>query len=337
MNRMLCKLVAVAAMTVMVGGAAAQLPDRPDRDKVVFAYLQSPTATDVRGVRWHALTHVGWSFVSFNASAALSGTAAFNTRSAELLPGGVAANNGVKVIAVLANQDFDESILDTVMRSASLRSTLITNVVNLVGHPTTGCDGVNLDFEFSWDATTRDGMMIFIQDLQAALKALNPPRELSIYTTPTWSDTRYDAGVLQNHTDYVVYSGYDFASGNTMTAIGRYGTPSTFSIVRNLDQYMAAGISADHLVLALPFYARSWTTDGVGTYGDVGSSPVSRSVIDTNFDTTWRSPVLTKNYSVPVNHHGVWYKRDQGGGVWHLYTFDDAQTMEYKMRLEAIS
>ena len=333
MNRMLCKLVAVAAMVVVVAGAGAQLPDRPDRDKVVFAYLQSPTSTDVRGVRWHALTHVGWSFISFNASAALSGTSAFQTRSAELLPGGVAANNGVKVIAVLANADFDESILDAVMRSPSLRSTLINNVVSLVGHPTTGCDGVNLDFEFSWDATTRDGMMIFIQDLQVALKALNPPRELSIYTTPTWSSTRYDAAVLQNHTDYVIYSGYDFASGNTMTAIGRYGSPSIFSIVRNLDAYMSAGISADHLVLALPFYARSWTTDAAGTYGDVGSSPVSRSVIDTNFDTTWRSPVLTKNYSVPENHHGVWYKRDQGGGVWHLYTFDDAQTMEYKMRL----
>ena len=311
----------------------AQLPDRPDRGKIVFAYLQSPTSNDVRGARWHALTHVGWSFITFNASGALGGATTFQNRNAEFKAGGVVANNGVKMIAVLANASFDETILDSVMRSPTLRATLITNITDVVSNPTSGCDGVNLDFEFSWDATTRDGMMAFIQELNTSLKALSPPRELSIYVNPTWNPTLYDAQVLQDHTDYVIYSGYDFASGNTMSAIGRYGSPSTFSIIRNLDAYMAAGLSADHLVLALPFYSRTWTTDATGTYGDVGANPGSGGLVTTNFDTTWRNPPLPKFISSPLNHQGRWYKQDNGGGEWLLTTFDDAYTLEAKMRL----
>ncbi len=331
------RLVFLLGFTMILMAAAvgfSAVPGRPDRDKVAFAYLQSPTTTDIRGVRWGALTHIGWSFVTFNSSAALSGVTTFNSRSAELKPGGVAANSGVKVILVLANGNtFDETILDTVMTSATLRTTLINNVVSVVGNPTNGCDGVNLDFEFSWGTTTRNGMMTFIQDLNAALKALNPPRELSMYTLPSWSSTQYSATTLRDHMDYVIYSGYDFASGNTMSSIGRYGNPATYSIVGNVDDYIAAGIPPDHLVIALPFYCRYWTTDATGVYGDVGSSPVPDSLVQTNFDTTWRNPPLAKFASTPADHYGRWYKRDMGAGVYRLYTFDDQNTLETKFRL----
>ncbi len=333
MKQFLLRLMTGICCVTTIVPSFAQLHDRPDRAKIVFAYLQSPTSNDVRGARWHALTHVGWSFIEFNASGALSGATTFQNRDAEFKAGGVVANNGVKMIAVLANANFDETILDTVLRSPSLRSTLITNITNVVANPTSGCDGVNLDFEFTWDAITRDGMMIFIQDLNTSLKSLTPPRELSIYVNPTWNSTLYNGQILQDHTDYVIYSGYDFASGNGMTAIGRYGSPSSFSIIRNMDDYLASGISADHLVLGLPFYSRTWTTDAAGVYGDTGSAPVTSGLIKQNFDTMWRNPVLPKYFSNPANHQGVWYKQDQGGGVWSLTTFDDAQTLEAKLRL----
>lgn len=333
MNSIFVRLMTAVWCVATIHPSFAQLPDRPDRDKIVFAYLQSPTSNDVRGARWHALTHVGWSFITFNAAGALGGATTFQNRDPEFKAGGVVANNNVKMIAVLANASFDETILDTVMRSPSLRATLITNITNVVSDPSTGCDGVNLDFEFSWDSTTRDGMMAFIQELNVSLKALTPPRELSIYVNPTWNSTLYNAQVLQDHTDYVIYSGYDFASGNGMSAIGRYGTPSTFSIIRNLDGYMAAGVSANHLVLALPFYSRTWTTDAAGVYGDTGSSPGSGGMIDPNFNTMWRNSPIPKFLSDPANHQGMWYKQDEGGGVWSLTTFDDVNTLEAKLRL----
>jgi spore germination protein YaaH len=323
---------ALSALLLMLTLSAMAGP-RPDRDKIVFAYLQGPTTTDIRGVRWHALTHIGWSFITFDANADLSGVSTFNSRSVELKPGGVAANNGVKVVIVLANKNFDETILSTVMTSATLRQKLITNVVNVVADPTNGCDGVNLDFEFSWGTATRDGIAAFIQDLYTALKALSPPRELSIYTIPSWSSTQYNASNLTNYTDYIIYSGYDFATGSTMTAVGRYGTPSTYSIVGNVDDYIAAGIPADHIVIGLPFYTKQWDTTATGAYGNTGTQVGAGALINANFDTLYRSSPYPKYYSNPVEHHAKWYKYLVSGTTYRLTTFDDAETLEYKFRL----
>ncbi|AXA37446.1 spore peptidoglycan hydrolase (N-acetylglucosaminidase) [Candidatus Sumerlaea chitinivorans] len=329
------KVLSLCGFLALIVSASSfgAIEGRPDRDKIVFAYLQSPTSNDIRGVRWHALTHIGWSFITFDADANLGGVTSFNNRSAELKPGGVASNNGVKVVIVLANQNFDESILSTVMTSATLRQKLIDNVVAVVSNPTTGCDGVNLDFEFSWGTSTRDGIAAFIQGLYTALKALTPPRELSIYTIPSWSSTQYIASNLTNYTDYVIYSGYDFASGTTMQSVGEYGTTSTYSIVGNLDDYIAAGIPPEHLVLGLPFYTKSWDTDASGTYGGTGTEVGADSLLQANYDTLYRNPPYTKYYSNPTNHHTKWYKRLISGTTYRLTTFDDWETLEYKFRL----
>lgn len=320
--------------------ASAAVEGRPDRSHISFAYLQSPTSTDIRGARWGALTHIGWSFITFttgtqsgNTIVNLGGVSSFNSRSSELKPGGVASNHGVKVVVVLANAGFSETLLAEVMTSATLRDDLRSKIVAVVADPTNGCDGINLDFEFTWGSSTRDGMMVFIQDLYNDLKALSPPRELSIYTIPTWSSTQYNASVLTNFTDYVIYSGYDFASGNTMTAKGRYGTAASFSIVGNIDGYLSAGIPADHLVLALPFYTGNWTTTVSGSYGQVGSSPFASGLVNANYDTTYRSTPHAKNYSSPVNHWTRWYSRLSSGIDYTLTTFDDAETLEHKFRL----
>jgi chitinase len=320
---------------VLLAGAITigAVPGRPDRDKVVFAYYQGPGSTDIRGIRWGAITHIGWSFVTFDNNATLYGVSSFNARSSELKAGGVAANSGCKVILVLANRNFDETTLSVVMQSASLRQTLINNVVSVVSDPTNGCDGVNLDFEFIWNSTTRDGMAIFIQNLHTALKALSPPRELSIYTLPSWSSTQYNAANLTNYTDYVIYSGYDFASGSTMQAVGEYGTTSTFSIVGNLDDYIAAGVPAEHLVIGLPFYTKSWDTTVSGVYGQTGTQAGADSLNQANYDTLYRSSAYPKQDSIPLNHYTKWYTRLISGSTYRLTTFDDVQTLEYKMRL----
>lgn len=323
----------ILLMAVLSCLLSAWAGPRPDRDKIVFAYLQSPTSTDIRGLRWHAITHIGWSFITFDENADLGGVSTFNSRSAELKPGGAAANNGVKVVIVLANKNFDEGLLSTVMTSATLRQKLVNNVVAVVSDPTNGCDGVNLDFEFSWGTATRDGIAAFIQSLYTALKALNPPRELSIYTIPSWSSTQYNAANLTNYTDYVIYSGYDFASGSTMQAVGEYGTTNTYSIVGNLDDYIAAGIPPEHLVIGLPFYTKMWDTDASGSYGGTGTQVGAGSLINANYDTLYRSSPYPKYYSTPQNHHTMWYKRLVSGSTYRLTTFDDAQTLEYKFRL----
>ncbi len=118
-----------------------------------------------------------------------------------------------------------------------------------------------------------------------------------------------------------------------MTAVGRYGTPGTYSIVGNIDDYIAAGIPPEHIVLGLPFYTKQWDTTATGSYGDTGTQVGANSLIDANFDTSYRSSPYPKYYSNPIDHHAKWYKYLVSGSTYRLTTFDDAETLEYKFRL----
>lgn len=99
---------AVASLLVVAFGlsGAGAVPGRPDRTQIIFGYMQSVGANGpLSSYRWHALTHVGYTWVAFRADGSLhpDSVQAFKARSPELLRGGAAANNGVRVIAVLCN------------------------------------------------------------------------------------------------------------------------------------------------------------------------------------------------------------------------------------------
>ncbi|MBX7245526.1 MAG: hypothetical protein K1X53_08500 [Candidatus Sumerlaeaceae bacterium] len=332
---------ALCAMTALlsVSDTQAALPGRPDRDQITFAYLQAGNSGDIRGVRWGAITHLGWCFVYFTEFGTLTSLSSFNARSSELKPGGVASNNGTKIIMVLANgpdadgTPFSETTLTACMTNPARRSTLVTNIVSAVSNATNGCDGVSLDLEFSWNATTRDGISAFLAELGTQLKALSPPRELSIYTTPSWSSTQYSAAALNAYCDYVIPSGYDYASGSTMTAKGRYGNSASFSIVGNTDDYIAAGIPPEKIVIALPFYTGLWTTTSTGSYGQTGTAYSAGGYNQANFDTTYKATPDAKFDSSPLDHYTKWYRYLVSGPTYRLVTFDDFETLEYKMRM----
>src|SRR5262245_32271758 len=88
MKMSICKVINPALAGLLaclaVKAPANSIPGRSDRSQITFAYLQGGNSTDIRGMRWGAITHIGWSFITFNASAALSGVTTFNARSAEL-------------------------------------------------------------------------------------------------------------------------------------------------------------------------------------------------------------------------------------------------------------
>jgi GH18 family chitinase len=118
-----------------------------------------------------------------------------------------------------------------------------------------------------------------------------------------------------------------------MQAVGEYGTTSTYSIVGNLDDYIAAGVPAEHLVIGLPFYTKSWDTTVSGVYGQTGTQAGADSLNQANYDTLYRSSAYPKQDSIPLNHYTKWYTRLISGSTYRLTTFDDVQTLEYKMRL----
>lgn len=117
---------------------------------------------------------------------------------------------------VVLNSDFDVSIIDTVMTSSAARTTLVNQIANLI-KADAYCQGVSFDFEpFSWSAAARDGMTLFFNELRTALP---PPYEISLYGDPSPNTTQWDIPGIEPNLDYLLYSGYDFGTGNAPHAI----------------------------------------------------------------------------------------------------------------------
>ena len=284
-----------------------------------FGYIQSESI--LTGLRWNALTHVGTLFVDFLADATLQNPSAFTGRSSILKAGGAAQAAGTKVILVVRNDNFDETILDAVMQSPTLRTTLINNIVNLVTADTY-CGGVSFDFEFSWGAATRDGISAFMQAMRAALPA---QYEVSVYTHAIYSTTYWNIAAIAPYINYMLYSTYDWGTGNTAHAIADYN-----NCVPYWHDYLAAGLPPEKLVLVWASYSRRWT--GINAYNAVGSSPVSQGFTDGLYDTTLRTSFAGPWASNYVTGDEVeWYTYNDGTDNITA-TWDSQRTLELKIR-----
>jgi hypothetical protein len=297
-----------------------------DRDFVVFGYLQSET--QVPHLRWHALTHVGSLFVGFDANGQLTGTSAFTGRSSYLRAGGAAQAAGVKVVLVLAN--FDDSsggAIATVMTSPARRATLIGQLVNLLAADGYS-HGVSLDLEFSWGTAVRDGVTAFMRELDVALAALGPQYELSIYTNAIYSASQWNFDAVTGITpavDYMLYSMYDWASGNTAHAISDFD--NCLGATR-MQAYLNAGLPPEKLVPVVSAYSRQWT--GTNTYNGVGTSSSSSGFTDALYDVTLRPTIGPAAARYVRGDEGGWYTWNDG--TQRTRTWDSLESMEVKVR-----
>ncbi len=252
------------------------------RPFIVFGYLQSET--QVAHTRWRALTHVGSLFVGFNASGSLIGASAFTGRSSALRAGGAAQAAGVKVILVVNNfDDAPGGSLELAMTSPAARANLATQIAAVVAADSY-CQGVSLDLEFTWGAAVRDGITAFVAQLRAALDAVDPTLELSIYVNPLFNASQWDFDATSGitpHVDYVLYSMYDWATGSIARAISDFDNAAGASGWR---AYLADGVPPEKLVPVVSAYSRRWS--GVTSYNATGSSPASQGFTDALFDVT---------------------------------------------------
>ena len=291
-------------------------------DFIVFGYLQ--TEDRVYHIRWHALTHIGTLFVGFNGDGSLKSTSPFTNRSSYLKAGGAADAAGVKVILVI--NSFDDGPggdIESVMTNPTYRANLVANIKNLLesdGY----VHGVNLDLEFSWGSTVRNGISAFFKELRAALPS---KYEISVYTNPTFYSSQWDFDATSGitpHIDYMLYSCYTFASGKTAHAVSDFN-----SALPRMRAYLEDGLPPEKLALAISAYGQRWSN--TNTYNGVGTSKTSWGFTDAMYDTT-----LNPNSGGPFTNHYVrgdevgWYTWNSG--IDYTSTWDDPEAMEYEIR-----
>lgn len=292
---------------------------RVSNDFIVFGYVQSHS--QIAQTRWHALTHVGSLFLNFDSTGTITDSTTFTNRDATLKAGGAAQAAGVKVIAVIRNTGFDVNVTNTVLTNATARAKLVSEVARVVNGDAY-CAGASFDFEpFSWSTAARDGMTIFFRDLRAAI----PGKEISLYSDPTPVTSGWDVAGIAPNLDYMLYSGYDWGSGNTPHAITDHN-----SCLTGMKFYLSGGLPPSKLVSVISSYGRLWS--GTNTYDQTGLKVTSQGFTDGLYNTT-----LNTAFGGPYASNYV--RGDEG--VWHTYndgtedyvmTWDSPESMEYKIR-----
>lgn len=287
-------------------------------DFIVLGYIQ--TEDRVYHYRWNSLTHVASTFNSFDSAGNLNNSP-FANRSSYLKAGGAAQAAGVKVLLTVLNSGFDVNVIESVMTSSTARATLLNDIVSTVTADSY-CAGVTFDFEpFSWSAAARDGMTTFFSDLRTALPS---PYEISVYVDVTPSATQWDIPGLEPNIDYVTYSAYDWATGDTAHAITDFN--NTISHTRAL-WYLDQGLPPEKLVYTFSTYSRYWS--GITSYNSTGTQVASGGFTDGLFDTT----LNTNNGGPQTNNYLTgdevsWYTWNSGG-TDYVRTWDNQESIAY--------
>jgi len=171
-----------------------------------------------------------------------------------------AKDNNLKVYITL--KSLNNNNIQALMRSPEAQKAFISNAIYLVNSK--NLDGINLDFEFV-GATPNDVKTSFVRlttNLNAELKRQVPHATLTVstYIHSASIDTFFDIPLLAQVSDSFVIMGYDmslpFGPAGPIAAMG-----GKTSVTNYLKDYLE-NVSADKIILAVPYYGYDWTKAG---------------------------------------------------------------------------
>jgi hypothetical protein len=148
----------------------------------------------------------------------------------------------------------------------------IAALVDLVGE--LGVDGVNVDVE-AMPASLVVPYGVFVGRLREAIEAADPADRVSVATQANRTGAAMAAVAALAGADRIFLMGYDYRinaswPGAVAPLARRDGEER--HLVWSLDQYAAAGVPADRLLLGLPLYGRTWPV----TDAEIGAPPTGR-------------------------------------------------------------
>lgn len=207
-----------------------------------------------------------------------------------------AHQNGYKVWPMVSNAEAATeslSITSKIMNSYELRQKLIESIVEkCVKYK---LDGINIDFE-NMKQEDKNMFSRFVIELTPRLKEIGLITSVDV-TAPdggeTWSMC-FDRNVIGDAADYIVFMAYD-QYGVSST---KPGTTAGYDWVKlSLNKFLKTEeISAEKIILAVPFYTRVWTTNPDGkTTSNTLSMKNIETVVPQDAERKWDDD-LKQNY-----------------------------------------
>lgn len=228
-----------------------------------------------------------------------------------------AHTNGYKVWPMVSNSELgDLDAMSEILSTFENRAYLIDNIIDELIDA--GVDGVNIDFENMYQSD-KDNYSRFLIELAPRLREAGLTLSVDV-TAPDGSETWslcFDRNIIGKVADYIIFMGYD-QNGVSSTEAGTVAGADWVEL--NIKKFLGQeGVSADKLILAMPFYTRLWQESN----GTLTSSVVNmRSVtIPDGVEKTWDEN--TKQYYIEYERNGATYK------MW----IEDEESLKAKMDL----
>lgn len=224
------------------------------------------------------------------------------------------------VITNFANGNFSTELVDTILQSDSIQTTLINNIISTMRNK--GYYGINVDFE-RISPQNRQLYNSFLRKLVAALRPLN--YIVSTALAPKPSD--YESGAWHGAHDYKAHGEIvDFVIIMTYEWGWSGGPPyavAPVDLVEDVIKYAASVIPSRKIMMGMPLYGYNWTLPFDPQRWARRVSPqdalrlAAEQGAEIRFDTQTQSPTF-KYFSDGVQHE-----------VW----FEDARSIQAKLLL----
>ncbi len=167
-----------------------------------------------------------------------------------------------KIKVLVTIKAFDNTNIESVTTSDQAQERFISNAVQLV--QSKSLDGINIDFEYIGVAPekTKQGFIRLIANLNEELKRQVPDALLTVdtYVTAGARNDFFEISLLEDHLDAFIIMGYDIhtpkgSAGPVAPLEGPMG------IAGFIQSYLER-VSADKLILAVPYYGYAWPDTG---------------------------------------------------------------------------
>ncbi|MBW7868687.1 MAG: T9SS type A sorting domain-containing protein [Brumimicrobium sp.] len=303
---------------------ATPLYDRAtcNTNKVVFGWHPYWSNGKENNYQWDLLTDLSYFSYELNPSTGnANSTHSFSTANVVT----EALNHGVRVnLCVTLFSDHT-----TFFNSPTAQQTFITNVITLLQNR--GATGVNLDFE-GMTASHKTPFKNFVANLSTQLKTAIPNAQLSVALYAVEWSSIFDVPSLNQYIDLYCIMGYDYYySGSSTTGpsdpLFHFGSTYNYSHSKSVTYYLNLGVPKEKLVLALPYYGRSWQVTGF----PLPASTVSGTAVSVVYSTVKDNAngyYSTANRNFAADTRSTYYNYYSGGNPRQCFITEENDMRE---------